>query len=109
MNHWSEEELDGLATRLTKSEAIAQLSAGPAGTIAAYLPGRRIPGLRVLPDGQLEIHVVMASDTSVGDVEGAVRRAVDGDHEPRLFIDDVEVPGGRNGPSHNSTNHREES
>jgi len=90
---WTPERLEQFAGELLESPHIAALSEGPFGTAAAYLPGRRIRGIRVRPDGKLEVHVVMAWGSSVDDVEAAVVR-VFGDIQnlADLFVDDVAMP-----------------
>ena len=66
MSRWTPARLDELAGALLESPHIAALSEGAFGTAASYLPGRRISGLRVLPDGRLEVHVVMAWGSTAG-------------------------------------------
>ncbi|MFN7149901.1 MAG: hypothetical protein ACK4V6_10520 [Microthrixaceae bacterium] len=91
MTTWDGDELDALRERLIESRHITRLSGGPAGTVAAYLPGRRIPGLRVTDDDQVEVHVVMHVDSTVSEVEAAVAEAFGDRHRPAaLFIDDVD-------------------
>jgi len=90
---WTPERLEQLADELLASPHIAALSAGPFGTAASYLPGRRIPGIRVRPDGKVEVHVVMAWASSVDDVEATVVRVL-GDVQDLadLFVEDVAMP-----------------
>lgn len=91
MTALSEAELEGLCERLVASPHIARMSAGPSGTVAAYLPGRRIPGLRLVDGDPIEVHVVMHHDATVGEVESDVAEAL-GPQFPgaTLFIDDVD-------------------
>jgi hypothetical protein len=90
-SRWDAARLDALVARLEASAAIARLSSGSAGTIGTYLPGRRIPGVRVRDDGRVDIHVVMARDATVDEVEAAVIRAMDGAPPPDLYIDDMDA------------------
>ena len=76
MSAWTPERLDDLATRLQESPHIAHLSAGAMGTIATYLPGRRISGLRVGDDDRVEVHVVMTWGSTVDDVEAFEAQAL---------------------------------
>lgn len=83
-----------IAGLLDASPAIAGRSTGPLGVAAAYLPGERIEGIRLLDDQRLEIHVVMRWTTTANvfdAVQAAVRDAgavavVD------VVIDDIELP-----------------
>jgi hypothetical protein len=75
---------------------VARLSGGSAGTVATYLPGDRVLGVRVRADG-VEVHVVVASLVTplpvVADrVRAAVRERVPGAFDIDVFIDDVD-PG----------------
>jgi hypothetical protein len=87
---WTPERLDALASALLASPHISSLSEGAFGTVASYLPGRRIPGLRVLPDDRVEVHVVMVWGSTVDDVEASMLRAFDDPAElAHLVIEDV--------------------
>jgi hypothetical protein len=93
VSEWTPERLDALASKLLDSPHIAELSGGAMGSIATYLPGRRIPGLRVVDNDKIEIHVVMAWGSSVDDVEAGVVRALE--HAAQLaslHIEDVAAP-----------------
>lgn len=60
------------------------------GTVATYLPGRRIAGLRVGDDDRIEVHLVMTWGSTVDDVEAGVIRALDDSTLlGSLFIDDI--------------------
>jgi len=90
---WTSQRLDDLAAALVASPHIAALSQGPFGTVASYLPGRRIPGLRVLPDDRLEVHVVMLWDSTVDDVEASLLQAFEDPSElAHLVVEDVSMP-----------------
>lgn len=94
ITEWRPEQLESLAERITASPHVARLSEGPSGVVAAYLPGRRVPGLRIRPDGRLEVHVVMTWGSTVDQVEASVIEAFD---EPDLlaglFVEDIAPPG----------------
>lgn len=93
MSAWTPDRLDELASRLQESPHIAHLSAGAMGTIATYLPGRRISGLRVGDDDRVEVHVVMTWGSTVDDVEAGVVRALDDATQlGSLYIDDISTP-----------------
>ena len=94
MSVWTSERLDDLSTRLQASPHIARLSGGTMGTVATYLPGRRISGLRVDEDDRVEVHVVMRWGSTVDDVEAGVVRALDdATLLGSLYIDDISAPG----------------
>lgn len=75
MTDWTDERLTALSERVVSSEHVVRLSSGPSGAVAAYLPGGRVPGIRIR-DERLEVHVVMAWTSTVSDVEQAVESAV---------------------------------
>jgi hypothetical protein len=82
--------LRAIAARLDAASSIARRSGGALGTAAAYLPGERIEGVRVLDDGRLEVHVVMRWGHTVDDVEREVLAAVGG-RSVDVVIDDLEI------------------
>lgn len=104
MIEWSAEQLEQLSDRLTASPHVARLSGGPSGVVAAYLPGRRVPGLRILPDGRLEVHVVMTWGSTADQVEASVTEAFE---QPELlaglYIEDVVLPGQDSGAIEETT------
>ena len=77
--------------------SVAGISPGPLGEVATYLPGRRVPGVR-LGDGRIEIHVVARWGVRVPDLAADVRAAVQTIAAGVLVdvhVDDVEVPNER--------------
>jgi hypothetical protein len=94
VTEWTAPELRELCSRVEASPHVARLSEGSAGVVAAYLPGDRVPGIRITSDGRLEVHVVMAWGATVDQVEADVSAVFDPpDTLAGLFIDDVAVPG----------------
>ena len=86
--------VDELAARAASCGSVARLSPGPVGEVATYLPGRRVPGVRVRDDG-IEIHVVGRWGVRVADIAADVRAAI----RPiapgvpvDVHMDDVDVP-----------------
>lgn len=63
--------------------------------VATYLPGRRVPGVRVV-EGAVEVHVVARYGRPLPEVATEIRRAlapaVDG-LAVAVFIDDLELAG----------------
>jgi hypothetical protein len=95
---WNASVLEDAAAKLGSVQGVAGLTAGPLGTNSAYLPGRRIPGLRLADEGRrLEVHVVMTWGARADDVEAAILRAVPSDKAELVdvYIDDIEYPAAR--------------
>ncbi len=87
-------DADVVAERAARCRSVARLSAGPFGEVATYLPGRRIPGVRVV-DGQVEVHVVACWGVPVPDLAAEVRGAVGpvaGGLPIAVHVDDIDVP-----------------
>ena len=73
---------------------VAGLSDGVVGEVASYLPGRRVPGVRVGDDG-VEVHIVARWGRPLPEVGEAVAAAVApvaAGRPVRVFVDDLEVP-----------------
>ena len=73
---------------------VARLSEGAVGEVASYLPGRRVPGVRVV-DGAVEVHIVARWGRPLPDVGEAVAAAVapvSAGLPVRVFVDDLDVP-----------------
>jgi hypothetical protein len=87
--------LRALADRIDGAPSVARRSGGPFGSVAAYLPGDRIEGLRLLEGDALEIHVVMRWESTVDEVErevlGTVRDLWPSD-AVSLVIEDIALP-----------------
>ena len=81
-----------LAAAVDAAPSVISRSAGTFGVVAVHLPGSRVEGIRHTDAGHLEVHVVMAADSTVSLVEADVLAAVRsvGISEPiDLFIDDI--------------------
>ena len=88
---------DAVVERVTACPSVARISPGPVGEVATYLPGRRVPGVR-LGDDRIEIHVVARWGVRVPDLAADVRAAVQSiaaDVLVDVHVDDVEVPNER--------------
>ena len=88
-------DADAVAERTGRCRSVARLSGGLVGEVATYLPGRRVPGVR-LADGSIEIHVVACWGVTVPELAAEVRDAVGpiGAGLPiNVHVDDVDVPG----------------
>jgi hypothetical protein len=85
---------------------VARLSEGAVAEVASYLPGRRVPGVRVVDD-TVEVHIVARWGRPLPEVGEAVAAAVTpvaAGRPVRVFVEDLEVPpavlaaGGPAGP-----------
>ena len=82
-----------IAGRVDEIPQVVRRSGGAVGVVAAYLPGERITGLRVTNDQRLQLHVVMASGSTVDELESQVLAAIGGlwsDGPIDLTVDDIE-------------------
>ncbi len=68
---------DTVAALVLDCPAVAGLSGGPFGTVATYLPGRSVPGIRVGGD-TVEVHVVGRYGPTVSELAGQIRGALTG-------------------------------
>ena len=65
---------DAVAAAVTSCRSVARLSAGPFGSVATYLPGRRVVGVRVGPT--LAVHVVARYGPTVTDISAEIVAAL---------------------------------
>lgn len=68
-------EADRVAEVARSVDGVVDLSGGPLGGAATYLPGRRVVGVRV-SDDHLAVHLVVTLERPVRDVAADVRRAL---------------------------------
>ena len=66
---------DTVAAAVAAVPGVAGLHPGPHGEVASYLPGRRVPGVRLRPD-RCEVHVSLVWGAPVPRTADAVRAAV---------------------------------
>lgn len=71
------ETVDAVAAACRSVPGVADLHPGMFGEVATYLPGRRVPGVRVTPDA-VDVHLVVHRDVPVRLTAAAVREAVAG-------------------------------
>lgn len=68
-----------IAQRVLDHPAVAHLHGGPFGTVASYLPGRRVVGVRVNEtDGSVELFVVLWVGVPLRQAVADIRRVVIG-------------------------------
>ncbi len=84
---------DAVAAAVRAHPAVADLDGGPFGTIASYLPGRRVVGVRVGESGEpVEVSVVARLGTPLPQLATELRRvitAVTGSRAIDVTINDV--------------------
>lgn len=85
---------DLIAARVLACPGVAGLSAGPWGSAATYLPGRRVVGVRLSPTA-VEVHLVARYGLSLGELAAQVRAALAGQVGARqvdIVVEDVAEP-----------------
>ena len=85
---------DAVVAAALSCPEVAAMSSG-LGEVATYLPGRRVPGVR-LTDREVEIHVVARWEANLPQAAESVRRAVaplTGGLPTSVYIEDIELPG----------------
>jgi hypothetical protein len=91
---------DAIAQRVDECPPVLRRSTGSHGTIATYLRGRRVDGIKFGDDGSLEVHVIVhwgcAIETVRSEVFSAIRSVFPGG-EIKLVIDDIDLPPDRSG------------
>lgn len=92
-----------LADAVLRVDDVDSLYGGLGGEVATYLPGKRVPGVRVR-DGRVEIHIVVAGHRPVTDTARDVRRAVSPQVQSLpvdVIVGDIveSAPRPRSGPS----------
>jgi hypothetical protein len=87
-------DVDAVVAAVQRCPSVSGLSAGPVGVVATYLPGRRVPGVRVVDD-RIEVHVVARWETTAATVDKEVRDVLApmaADRQVDVAIDDIETP-----------------
>lgn len=87
---------DAIAGAVLAVDGVAGLYGGLFGEIGTYLPGRRVPGVRVDATGNAEVHVVLRWGAPVPATADAVRLAVSllVPGTVHVVVDDVAAAGG---------------
>ncbi|CAN5791332.1 hypothetical protein BH24ACT2_BH24ACT2_04720 [soil metagenome] len=86
-------DVDEVVRTVEDCPSVVRLVPGSSVEVATYLPGRRVPGVRV-HDGVLEVHVAARYGQPLPEVADEVRRAlaeVVGRHPVAVFIDDLDL------------------
>ena len=88
-------DADAIAAAARAVPGVSALHGGPGLEFAAYLPGRRVPGVR-LPGDRVEVHVAALYGTVLPRLAEEVRTAVApaaGGLPVEVHIDDIDVAG----------------
>ncbi len=91
----AEPDADAIAAAALATPGVSALHGGPGLEIAAYLPGRRVAGVR-LPGDRVEVHVAARYGTVLPRLAEEVRAAVTpvaGGLPVEVHIDDLDVAG----------------
>ncbi|CAN5231852.1 hypothetical protein BH24ACT1_BH24ACT1_07170 [soil metagenome] len=86
-------DADEIARIVQSCPSVARMAPGAAVEVATYLPGRRVPGVRLL-EGSVEVHVIAHYGRPLPEVADEVRRALTaetGDRPVAVFIDDLDL------------------
>jgi hypothetical protein len=89
-------DVDAVAAAVRGCPAVDDLDSGPLGGAATYLPGRRVPGIRIGSD-RIEVHVRSVWDQPVGTVAGQIRQALAslaGGRVIDVLLTDIALPEG---------------
>jgi hypothetical protein len=95
---------EAIAAHVAACPGVVALSAGPSGTIATYLPGRRIVGVRT-QEARVEIHVIGQWDVPVPTLAADIRASLVPFVDARdidISVDDLSEPAA--GPARTETN-----
>lgn len=87
-------DADAIAAAVLQCSSVTELSAGRGVTVATYLPGRRVEGIREVDD-TIEVHVVAGWGVPIPSLAREVRAAVGGvaaEQPVAIFVDDIADP-----------------
>jgi hypothetical protein len=87
-------DIDAVAAAVRGCPAVDDLDGGLLGGAVTYLPGRRVPGIRILED-RIEVHVRGVWDQPVGLIAAQVRQALAllaGGRVVDVFLTDIAEP-----------------
>jgi hypothetical protein len=73
--HGTTDLADEVAGAVRRCSDVADLSSGPFGTVATYLPGKRVSGV-ALRDDEVEISIIVRQGRPLPEIADEVRAAV---------------------------------
>ncbi|CAN5155536.1 hypothetical protein BH20ACT24_BH20ACT24_00040 [soil metagenome] len=85
---------DAVVTAALSCPSVAAMASGRRDEVATYLPGRRVPGLRISSQ-EVEVHVVARWGVFLPAVGPEIQNAVAplaGDVPVTVFVDDIQTP-----------------
>ena len=86
--------VDAVHAAVTTCPGVASLGSGTASSLTTYLPGRRLPGIRINPDS-VELEIVASWGLSAAEIVRQIRHAltpvVDG-RRVDVTIADIQLP-----------------
>jgi uncharacterized alkaline shock family protein YloU len=93
-------DVDALAAAVRACPAVTDLSPGPFGAVATYLPGRRVTGIAIRTPAaggpvEVEVHVVAAYGPTMATVAGQVHAVIAAQvpaATATVAIDDIATP-----------------
>jgi hypothetical protein len=88
-------DVDAVAAAVRSCPAVDDLDGGRLGEVATYLPGRRVPGIRI-SDDRIEVHVRGVWDQPVGQIADQIRSVLatlNGGRIIDVVLTDVAEPG----------------
>jgi hypothetical protein len=88
-------DVDAVAAAVRSCPAVDDLDGGRLGEVATYLPGRRVPGIRI-SDDRIEVHVRGVWDQPVGLIADQIRSVLatlTGGRIIDVVLTDVAEPG----------------
>jgi hypothetical protein len=87
--------IDAVHTAVSNCPGVAAVGSGTLAALTTYLPGRRIPGIRINPDS-VELEIVADWDATAAHIASEIRVAVAGLADGRridITIADIVLPG----------------
>jgi hypothetical protein len=88
-------DVDAVAAAVRSCPAVDDLDGGLLGGVATYLPGRRVPGIRI-DDDRIEVHVRGVWDQPVGQIADQIRgvlATLNGGRIIDVVLTDIAEPG----------------
>lgn len=94
------EPVDVVTAAVLGVPGVAALHAGMFGEVGTYLPGRLVPGVRIV-DGVTDVHVALVFGTPVRETAAQIRDVVAGivGGTVNVTVEDVASPAGDGTPS----------